>query len=343
MKFRLTSLLWAFALSASALATFGGTGIVVSAIVIGLWAVFFIETRRDSAAWLTAMLVAFLLLALLAPAVQSARETSRRLNCINNLKQLSLALLNYESARGEYPAASQSGPNKQHLHSWRYWITPYLESTTFYDQYDPNRAWDDPNNSKLIAKTVPMHVYTCPSHDSQNLSTHYFAVVGDNTAWPQDRGRTFREITDGMSNTILLIEAPHKSVPWAKPEDLSFEEAVELLTNPPQDQYFGHEVDEGFFFEPSQGINVAFCDGRVELLPLPVQKEYAVAMLTANGGEELSTLEMWQARNPELDYGRIYGLCMFLALSLAPLLKLRHSLPEMVDPADIEVLEDKPR
>ena len=323
MKFRLTSLLWAFALLASALATFSGAGILLAIFVVGMWLLFFSETRFDPTGCFVAMFAVVLLLALLAANLRNLPEDIRYLQCMNNMKQLSLALLNYESANGQFPAAAQSDPNGEYKHSWRIWISPYFESANFYSAYLRNEPWNSLSNTKTLDAMGPSRAFACPSHDIEDQSTHYFAIVGENTAWPPDRGRSMREIRDGTSNTILLIEAPHRSVPWAKPVDLSFEEAVELLTNPPKNEDFGHECDEGFFHEPSQGINVAFCDGHVQLLRLPVPKDYAVAMLTADGGEDLNTLRMWQVRNPELDYGRVYGLCMFVLLSLAPVWRLR--------------------
>lgn len=323
MQFRLSSLLWAFALLASAMATFGGGGIVVALIVVGLWTVYFSDKRSGPAGCLFAILIIVMLLALLAPAVQSAREAARRNSCLGHLKQLSLGLHNYESVNGSFPGAAQPDPNGIHPHSWRVRISPYLESQKFYSLYRTSEPWNSPNNSKAVNNWGPLTYFQCPSYDVQDGSTHYLAVVGDNTAFPPKSGRMISEITDGTSNTILLIEAPHKRVPWAKPQDMTFEEAVELLTNPPKQEDFGHEIDEGFFYKPSVGLNVAFCDGHVQHLRLPVPKKYAVAMLTANGGDVFDDWGMWQVRNPELDYGRIYGLCMFVLLSVAPAIKLR--------------------
>lgn len=323
MKFRLTSLLWAFALSASALATFGDAGIAISAIVIGLWAIFFFETRRETG-WLVAIIVVVLLLAVLVPLFRTSIESDRQSVCIRNLRQLSIALTEFASARGEYPVAARRGPNKQHAHSWRYRIISNLDKNSSLPyEYDPNEPWNGPKNSKLINKTEALRLFRCPSHNTRDNSTQYYAVVGENTAWPPDRGRRLSEITDGTSSTILLIEDPHKSTSWAKPEDLSFQEAVELLTSPPQDRYFGHTIDQGYFYKPYQGINVVFCHGNVETLRLPVPKEVAVAMLTVDGDEPVGFWEFKQVRNPELDYGRIYGLGMFLVLSLLPIVKLR--------------------
>lgn len=322
MKFRLTTMLWAFALLASALATFGGAGIVAWIVILALWVHFFSETRPRRFGCLIGFCIGLALLALLLPAVSVAREAARRMHCMNNMKQLSLGLHNYASARGSFPASAQSDPNGEHLHSWRVWILPYLEYQTLYKKYRRNESWDSAYNKKLVNKTWPLYVYDCPSHFQQTPETDYFAIAGEQTMWPPDRGRKISEITDGTSNTIMLIEASHKAVPWAKPEDLSFDEAVEFLSNPPPINDFGHEVDEGFFYKSSRGINVAFADGYVRFLGLPISKEHAVALLTVDGGEALSPDDVRRLTSPELDYSRIYALSVFVLLSLLPIVKL---------------------
>jgi prepilin-type processing-associated H-X9-DG protein len=233
---------------------------------------------------------------------------------------IALAFHNYHDTRGSFPAAAQFAPDGNQLQSWRLWVIAFVEQSSFFDRYDLDEAWDGPNNTKLTSIGYGS-LFQCPTSNSVAPSTDYFAVVGEQTMWPPGRGRKISEVSDGTSNTILFIEAPHKRIPWAKPEDLSFDEAVELLTNPPKGEHFGHELDEGFFYKRSKGINVAFVDGSVQLLRLPLAKEDAVALLTVDGGE-ISDRQTRRLKNPELDYARIYSLTLFLLLSLLPLAKL---------------------
>jgi prepilin-type processing-associated H-X9-DG protein len=101
------------------------------------------------------------------------------------------------------------------------------------------------------------------------------------------------------------------------PEDLAFEEAVELLVSPPSDGYYTHYFDKGFYYKPAQGINVAFADGSVKTLALPLSREHAEALLTINGGEDVDPEDI----QPELDYARIYALSVFVLVSLLPAVK----------------------
>ena len=93
-----------------------------------------------------------ILIALLLPAVQAAREAARRSQCANNLKQIGLALLNYEDAFKTLPPSVVYGcPGDRttataeipYHHTWITRILPFLEQQALYDQMDPLRpAWD---------------------------------------------------------------------------------------------------------------------------------------------------------------------------------------------------------
>ena len=106
------------------------------------------------------------LVALLLPAVQAAREAARRMQCTNNLKQWALCLQNHHDARKQLPAASYSSPtaNRQ---SWPPQLWPFIEATALADQYDYSVAfYAVPNcvaNSTNSPVATPLPAYYCPS------------------------------------------------------------------------------------------------------------------------------------------------------------------------------------
>ncbi len=132
-----------------------------------------------------------ILIALLLPAVQAAREAARRMQCSNNLKQIALAMANYESAFGVYPPG-RLGCDRNTSHpicsrdimpsgasalSGFVHILPYLEQQTVYDLFDFNDfpwVYASPlwvaTNAEAIATRV--NVYVCPSDVSEPLTTH---------------------------------------------------------------------------------------------------------------------------------------------------------------------------
>ena len=97
--------------------------------------------RPPSAFTLVELLVVItiigILIALLLPAVQAAREAARRMQCANNLKQVGVALLNYEHACGTFPPGGLTLPSSCG-HSWWVRILPYVEQENIFDQFEQN-------------------------------------------------------------------------------------------------------------------------------------------------------------------------------------------------------------
>src|SRR5215216_110308 len=105
------------------------------------------SARKHSAFTLVELLVVIaiigLLVALLLPAVQAAREAARRTGCTNNLKQIALALLNYHDARGHFPLGAYSAIEEDHPAEedglgWATQILPQLEEQSVYDKLKNN-------------------------------------------------------------------------------------------------------------------------------------------------------------------------------------------------------------
>ena len=143
------------------------------------------------------------LIALLLPAVQSAREAARRAQCTNNLKQLGLALANYDSANGAYPASYGSRTTANAIWTtWGSWspqtlMLPYFEQTPVYNSINfmvVNGAGGDVGNGgekSSTATTVRIASFLCPSSPSPtgtmfgriNPGNNYFASVGSSINW----------------------------------------------------------------------------------------------------------------------------------------------------------------
>ena len=99
-----------------------------------------------------------MLVTLLLPAVQSAREAARRASCINNLRQVGLGLLNYESANGELPFGSDYPESRK---TWAASILPFVEAQNHYDMFDFNKPMRDRVNRP--GRIVPVQIYMCVS------------------------------------------------------------------------------------------------------------------------------------------------------------------------------------
>jgi prepilin-type processing-associated H-X9-DG protein len=218
------------------------------------------------------------LIALLLPAVQSAREAARRAQCVNNLKQISLALLNFESANGAFPAAAISDARGKPLLSWRVQILPYLDQKPLYDKFRLDEPWDSPHNKELI-KYMPI-VYACPSRSlpGETGMTSYRAFAGKGTVIATGRATRIAEITDGTSNTITVVESRSPGL-WTKPDDLPFAENPNAPAAP---LYGAGSMHPG-------GFNAAFADGSIHFLKVSINPRVLYALITRAGGEVVSS------------------------------------------------------
>lgn len=170
-----------------------------------------------------------ILVALLLPAVQSAREAARRMQCSNNMKQIGLALHNYHSTYETLPPAYTVDANGNRLHSWRTLILPFLEQQALHNQIDFSKPWDDPVNAQVMQSVVP--TYSCPSSATDPKLTVYQAVVDPNGVFTGTAGITFAQIVDGIANTAMVVEVdPSQAVHWMEPNDTNLQAFLNPVT-----------------------------------------------------------------------------------------------------------------
>jgi prepilin-type N-terminal cleavage/methylation domain-containing protein/prepilin-type processing-associated H-X9-DG protein len=102
-----------------------------------------------------------ILIGLLLPAVQKVREAANRAKCANNLKQIGLALHNYNDAQGSFPLGNKGGAGGGYGYNWRLFILPYLEEDALYREFDPTQSSWSPAMAPENNVTIPN--YRCPS------------------------------------------------------------------------------------------------------------------------------------------------------------------------------------
>jgi type II secretory pathway pseudopilin PulG len=164
--------------------------------------------------------VIVVIIGLLLPNVRMAGGAARRAACSNNLKQIAIALLNYQDEYHCLPPAYTVDAEGKPLHSWRTLILPYLEQQALYDKIDLSKPWDDPANR--AAYETRISVYQCPAADVSGYLTTYLAVVSPNSCLQAAAPRKLSEITDGCAQTLMVMEvdAQH-AVHWMSPTDAS--------------------------------------------------------------------------------------------------------------------------
>jgi prepilin-type N-terminal cleavage/methylation domain-containing protein/prepilin-type processing-associated H-X9-DG protein len=207
-----------------------------------------IRNQRSTAFTLVELLVVItiigILIALLLPAVQAAREAARQMQCQNNLKQISLGLLNYESANGVFPPGGLY--NGRYGHAWWIRIMPYVEQAAVFDNFDGSGVLgtvsttgfgsQNPHNAALL-KNQRFPFIVCPSSMLLQFTDHgndqnmiglpmpmYTGISGGKDAtsgsgdswtqgWISNRGILMHgqaikmnRITDGTSQTMIVAE-----------------------------------------------------------------------------------------------------------------------------------------
>ncbi|MBC8355828.1 MAG: DUF1559 domain-containing protein [Planctomycetes bacterium] len=214
------------------------------------------------------------LVALLLPAVQAAREAARRMQCSNNLKQVAIAMHNYHDTYNSLPPAYTVDADGNKLHSWRTLLLPFIEQAALYDQIDLDKPWDAPENLHLTEIVIP--TYTCPSDPDMTMPyTNYMVIVGQGAIFDGDKPCAFSDVADGTSNTIMVVEVEGQQVPWMEPTDLSLDQmqmAINAASTEPGSNHPG-------------GMQAALADGSVRFIAASVDSNLLRSLITRDGGE----------------------------------------------------------
>jgi len=225
--------------------------------------------QRESLPSISSPATAGVLVGLMLPAVQAAREAARRAQCVNNLKQIGLALHNYHDANGHFPGNITDKDGKPLL-SWRVAILPYMEQNELYNEFKLDEPWDSPHNKPLLDR-IPKSLH-CPSRPYPDPTlTNYLGFEGTRTFFEMGGKVGIASFTDGTSNTLAVVEA-EEGTPWTKPADLPFDENA-----PPSLHGAGSKHAGGF--------NALFADGSVRFFKASISPVVFKALITRNGGE----------------------------------------------------------
>lgn len=234
------------------------------------------------------------LVALLLPAVQAAREAARRTQSSNNLKQIGLAMHVYHDIHGMLPSGTVPTtdlPAEERL-SWAWSILPFLEQEALYEKMDSASGWSSDANRNALQ--TPLPVFRNPSQPGQRpypSSGDYVAMagVGPNAAeLPNDsplagifgfnRTCRFRDVTDGLSNTIMITDA-------SSPAASIFAGGSATIRGFSQSPYLNGPDGIG---SPHPGIvNMLLADGSVRAVSVNTDEKTLEALATKAGQEPI--------------------------------------------------------
>ncbi len=196
------------------------------------------RSRRRTGFTLIELLVVIaiiaILIGLLLPAVQKVRDAAARAQCQNNLKQISLAVFNYESTTRKLPTSTRpGGVTSAPRISYTISLLPYIEQQNLSSLYDLTTNWDSPTNLPLTSR--PIKIFQCPSGgnpqrmdgDPQTNVWNIIAVTDyaastcvsslatnvnftgqpQNGMLPKNQTVGLANVTDGLSNTLMVVES----------------------------------------------------------------------------------------------------------------------------------------
>ena len=247
------------------------------------------------------------LVALLLPAVQAAREAARRSQCANNLKQVGLALHGYHDAAQTFPAGGWIAVFSQPLTAnmnmgWSAAVLPWLEQRTLFDSVNFQARYNDAVNSTAVYTVL--QVYLCPSEPRAttwnqapgdpypSADADYGGIYGPRglpvptftnnpPAGPMVFNRPIKlaEIRDGASQTILVGEDPEAiNAMWASGHNI-FDQSAPINARPPTE--YGEELTS----QHPGGVDALFADGSVHFLRNATAIVPLAALCTRSGGE----------------------------------------------------------
>ncbi len=208
------------------------------------------------------------LVAMVKPAIEQAQNAAKSSMMMNNLKQVGLSFHNYHDVHNSLPVPKEA---KGKGLSWRVHLLPYLDEAALYNEFNLDEPWDSEHNKALIER-MPK-VFTSTDSEPEPGKTRVVGFAGEGAVFGSETGIKFADVKDGLSNTILAVEAaPDKAVIWTKPDDLKWDPKDPLAA-------LGKLTGEISL--------VMMMDGAVRKLPKAIDKETLKALITISGGEEI--------------------------------------------------------
>ena len=200
----------------------------------------------------------------LRDSLNRAKESALR----NPIKSMGLAMHNYHDTYNGFPSWNTSrGADANKGLSWRVHLLPYLEQGNLYQQFHLDEDWDSEHNKALVEK-MP-EIFECPGVEKPGY-TSYHVFIGEKTPIGADKPRGMRDIIDGTSNTIMIVQAGSDTADvWTKPSGLEYdpEEPKKCLGN----------IGERFL--------IMLCDGASQFISSDVDDETLLRLIECADGQ----------------------------------------------------------
>jgi len=243
-----------------------------------------------------------ILMSLLLPAVQAAREAARRISCGNNLRQIGIGLQNYHAAHECFPPGCIEPTSKRpggRQYAWSAFLLPYIEQQSLHAMIDFSQPCYAEANAKAAATVVSTYLCASTPRNSPLVqsrgATDYGGLYGeaippnptdgswvaDNGTMIYDRAISIAAIRDGASNTLVVSEdSGWSDGQWINGLNI-FDQKYAINYVPPDARFLENEIRSN---HPG-GANGAFCDGSTRFLNETMDIRILEAIITRAGGE----------------------------------------------------------
>jgi hypothetical protein len=208
--------------------------------------------------------------------------------CRKHLMQIAMAVNTYHHVYHSFPPAYTVDRDGKPLHSWRVLLLPFIGETDLYASCALSEPWNSRKNSDL-ARFVP-ETYRCPADGGAGEGwTSYVAVVGPHAAWREDKILKESDIADSIARTLMLVEVADSGINWMEPRDLAFGDALAGVT--PNGK---QAAKLGISSHHASVVNCVFGNGSIHCLVREIDPAMLRALLTADGGEDVSDFSRWE-------------------------------------------------
>jgi hypothetical protein len=258
----------------------------VAGITLGLCKIYVEGTTAERNAWIGFNFIAFVVCYFVFFGfiyIPHSPEASCRTKCKYNLKEIGFALRNLHDEQQSFVPVASGSPAV----SWRVALLPYLDQKAVYDRYRVRSEWNSAENMPLAREILS--VFHCPTNyypkNTDGLwYTAYSMPSGAHSIGANPKGTKLGDITDGSSNTLLVVEACGTQIVWTEPHD------VNIDSQPTGINLNGKHAGNSAGWLSSyhrHGTHVLLADGSVRFLPQTTDAGVLNKLATIDGGEQV--------------------------------------------------------
>ena len=222
------------------------------------------------------MLFSFIMLYGFWPTFKGIKERRDAINCMSNLQRIALALNAYANDHGTYPTPTVMDAAGKPLYSWRVLLLPYLDEASLYSRFKLDEPWNSAHNAQLVPMCPAL--YISPASSGNVSQANYVLITGPGTIFPSTGPLKPTQISDGLSQTLLVVETNNMINEWSKPFDIDIAKLNLSI---------GASGTHKIGGTHSEGATAAFADGQPAWLSVDLPSTIVDSAITPKGNESI--------------------------------------------------------